>query len=139
MHGDKIVGFTESARSRGASARELGAGDRRSAPPSEAAPRPASHGHDLFAPAALVCTFDAECANPYGCALLARAYPAWFEKWMPGGAKRTLRLRMIKDAYIGDIFWYPAEPARANCPTAARSASANWPARSSSRAPAAGR
>ena len=59
-------------------------------------------------PAALVCTFDAECANPYGCALLARAYPAWFEKWMPGGAKRTLRLRMVKDAYIGDIFWYPA-------------------------------
>jgi hypothetical protein len=26
---------------------------------------------------------------------------------MPGGAKRTLRLRMIKDAYIGDILWYP--------------------------------
>ena len=43
------------------------------------------------------------------CALLARAYPAWFEKWMPGGAKRTLRLRMIKDAYIGDIFWYPPD------------------------------
>ena len=57
---------------------------------------------DLLAPQALVCTFDAECSNPYGCALLARAYPAWFEKWMPGGAKRTLRLRMIKDAYIGD-------------------------------------
>jgi hypothetical protein len=28
---------------------------------------------------------------------------------MPGGAKRTLRLRMIKDAYIGDIFWYPPD------------------------------
>ena len=28
---------------------------------------------------------------------------------MPGGAKRTLRLRMIKDAYIGDIFWYPID------------------------------
>jgi hypothetical protein len=62
----------------------------------------------ILAPAALVCTFDSECANPYGCALLARAYPAWFEKWMPGGAKRTLRLRMVKDAYIGDILWYPA-------------------------------
>ena len=64
---------------------------------------------DLFAPQALVCTFDSDCASPYGCALLARAYPAWFEKWMPGGAKRTLRLRMIKDAYIGDIFWYPTD------------------------------
>jgi hypothetical protein len=28
---------------------------------------------------------------------------------MPGGAKRTLRLRMIKDAYVGDIFWYPPD------------------------------
>ena len=28
---------------------------------------------------------------------------------MEGGAKRTLRLRMIKDAYIGDIFWYPTD------------------------------
>ena len=28
---------------------------------------------------------------------------------MPGGAKRTLRLRMIKDAYVGDILWYPAD------------------------------
>lgn len=64
---------------------------------------------DIFAPRALVCTFDAECGNPYGCALLARAYPAWYEKWMPGGAKRTLRLRMIKDAYIGDIVWYPPD------------------------------
>ncbi len=65
-------------------------------------------GYDVLAPAALVCTFDADCSNPYGCALLSRAYPAWFEKWMPGGAKRTLRLRMVKDAYIGDILWYPA-------------------------------
>jgi hypothetical protein len=99
--GDKIVGFTAEASGR----RE---------PPGIAAPpereadasrSPDAH-RDLFAPQALVVTFDAECANPYGCALLARAYPAWYEKWMPGGAKRTLRLRMIKDAYIGDIFWY---------------------------------
>ena len=63
----------------------------------------------LLAPRALVVTFDAECGNPYGCALLARAYPAWYEKWMEGGVKQTLRLRMIKDAYIGDIFWYPPD------------------------------
>ncbi len=63
----------------------------------------------LLAPKALVTTFDAEFGNPYGCALLERAYPPWFEKWMEGGAKKTLRLRMIKDAYIGDIFWYPPD------------------------------
>ncbi len=64
---------------------------------------------ELFAPLALTATFDAESTNPYGCALLARAYPSWYEKWMEGGAKRTIRLRMIKDAYLGDIFWYPPE------------------------------
>jgi hypothetical protein len=63
----------------------------------------------ILAPQALVTTFDAESSNPYGCALLARAYPAWYEKWMEGGAKRTLRLRMMKDAYVGDIIWYPPE------------------------------
>ncbi len=63
----------------------------------------------FLAPRALVATFDAECGNPYGCALLARAYPAWYEKWMDGGVKQTLRLRMMKDAYIGDIFWYPPD------------------------------
>ena len=59
-----------------------------------------------LAPLALTATFDAETANPYGCALLARAYPSWYEKWMEGGAKRTIRLRMIKDAYLGEIFWH---------------------------------
>ena len=66
---------------------------------------------EVLAPKALVCTFDSEFGNPYGCALLERAYPAWYEKWMDGGAKKTLRLRMIKDAYIGDIFWYPPDRA----------------------------
>ena len=109
MQADQIVGFEVTSDSMTASGRRQ--------PPDGATslqtqrhrgantPRsPAS----ILAPAALVCTFDSECANPYGCALLARAYPAWFEKWMPGGAKRTLRLRMVKDAYIGDILWYPA-------------------------------
>jgi hypothetical protein len=110
--GDKVVGFSYEAE------------DRRD-PRSEVRNQREDRGHetvdsgqwtvggkravDLFAPRALICTFDAECGNPYGCALLARAYPAWFEKWMEGGAKRTLRLRMIKDAYIGDIFWYPTD------------------------------
>ncbi|MGI8982485.1 MAG: phage portal protein family protein [Pirellulaceae bacterium] len=67
------------------------------------------HETQVLAPRALVATFDAECGNPYGCALLARAYPAWYEKWMESGVKQTMRLRMIKDAYIGDIFWYPPD------------------------------
>jgi hypothetical protein len=103
VQGDKIVGFTyevEDAdfgvRNDEASLASLSQSELR-------------NSQSFFAPKALVCTFDADCGNPYGCALLARAYPAWYEKWMPGGAKRTLRLRMIKDAYIGDIFWYPPD------------------------------
>lgn len=56
----------------------------------------------VMSPKGLVCTFESACGQPYGCSLLARAYPAWHEKWAEGGAKRTIRLRMIKDAYLGD-------------------------------------
>jgi hypothetical protein len=63
----------------------------------------------VLAPKGLVVTFDAEFGNPYGCALLERAYPAWHEKWMEGGAKRLLRQRMMKDAYVGDVLFYPPE------------------------------
>jgi len=104
VRGDKVVGFTYDSAERGA-----GNAERMSDAPRSEFRAPHSNERVFFAPQALVCTFDAECGNPYGCALLARAYPAWYEKWMPGGAKRTLRLRMIKDAYIGDIFWYPTD------------------------------
>jgi hypothetical protein len=67
------------------------------------------HERDVLAPVGLVCTFDAEFQNPYGSSLLERAYNAWYEKWMHGGAKKMLRLRMVKDAYLGDIFWYPPD------------------------------
>lgn len=107
--GDKIVGFTYDSRSRSPSGTSAG----ETTSNHEARSRPAvgtyQEAINPFAPQGLVCTFDAQCDCPYGCALLARAYPAWYEKWMPGGAKRTLRLRMIKDAYIGDIFWYPPD------------------------------
>jgi hypothetical protein len=63
----------------------------------------------VVAPKGLVVTFDAEFGNAYGCALLERAYPAWHEKWMHGGAKRLLRQRMMKDAYVGDVLYYPPE------------------------------
>lgn len=64
---------------------------------------------NLPAPLGLVCTFDSEFGNPYGSSLLERAYSPWFEKWMHGGAKKLLRLRMLKDAYIGELLWaiYP--------------------------------
>jgi hypothetical protein len=100
MAGDDIVGFTDESKSSPLSPRGRGAGGEG---------EPVQKFLNLLAPRALVTTFDSECSNPYGCALLARAYPAWHEKWMPGGAKRTLRLRMIKDAYVGDILWYPAD------------------------------
>jgi hypothetical protein len=107
--GEQIVGFESTSRPPGGteSRSRLPGGisheDRSSIGDSRSRPAVGTY----LAPAALVCTFDAACTNPYGCSLLARAYPAWFEKWMPGGAKRTLRLRMVKDAYIGDILWYP--------------------------------
>ena len=64
---------------------------------------------DVLSPLALVCTYDAEFGNPYGTSLLERAYASWFEKWTAAGAKKLLKLRMLKDAYIGDIFWYPPD------------------------------
>lgn len=108
MAGDKIVGFTYDEEENNTSA-EYERTEMHSTERNATEGVPYSAETRLLAPQALVCTFDAECGNPYGCALLARAYPAWYEKWMPGGAKRTLRLRMIKDAYIGDIFWYPPD------------------------------
>ena len=103
--GENIVGFEREEESRS----RLPDGTSDSAHDDHGESRSGSASRTYLAPRALVCTFDAECSNPYGCALLARAYPAWYEKWMPGGAKRTLRLRMVKDAYIGDIVWYPPD------------------------------
>jgi len=64
-------------------------------------------GQQMYFPQALWLTFNAEFGSPYGTGCLRRSYPAWYEKWMDHGAKRLLQLRMTKDAYIGDIFWYP--------------------------------
>src|SRR5262245_47509805 len=71
MSGEEVVGFRyESsgvAVGRAANA-DQSAGVAYGTPSHPDAPR------SLFAPRSLVCTFDAECGNPYGCALLARAY-----------------------------------------------------------------
>ena len=64
-------------------------------------------GKPLYHPQALWLKFNPEFGSQYGVALTRRQYPAWYEKWMDHGAKRLQQLRMVKDAYIGDIFWYP--------------------------------
>lgn len=66
-------------------------------------------GTPLYFPHGLWLTHDGKYGNPYGNAITRRQYPAWYEKWMERGAKRLQQLRMIKDAYIGDIFWYPPD------------------------------
>ncbi|MDA7951607.1 MAG: hypothetical protein MPJ24_08980 [Pirellulaceae bacterium] len=63
----------------------------------------------LSSPKYLLATFSSKHGAPYGQSILERAYSAWHEKWMKNGVKNTLKTRMIKDAYIGDIFWYPMD------------------------------
>lgn len=64
-------------------------------------------GKTIYQPQALWLKFGSEFGNQYGVAITRKQYPAWYEKWMDHGAKRLQQLRMVKDAYIGDIFWYP--------------------------------
>jgi SPP1 gp7 family putative phage head morphogenesis protein len=61
----------------------------------------------LFGPRSLWLTFNTEYGSPYGRGSLRRMYPPWYEKWMDRGAKKLIQQRMIKDAYVGDIFWVP--------------------------------
>lgn len=68
----------------------------------------------LMAPKGLWTTFQSRFENPFGEPLLERSYAAWWEKWMEHGAKRACQLRMVKDAWIGDRFWYPANQAVTN-------------------------
>lgn len=63
----------------------------------------------VFQPQALWMTFNAEYGSPYGTGCLRRQYPPWYEKWTNHGSKKLGQLRMIKDAYIGDIWWYPKD------------------------------
>lgn len=61
----------------------------------------------LVSPKSLWCTYGSRFENPFGEPLLEKCYSAWWEKWMEHGAKRSCQLRMLKDAWIGDIFYYP--------------------------------
>lgn len=63
-------------------------------------------GQPLMGPFALWLSFNTEYGSPYGKGLLRRMYGPWYLKWMTHGVEDLIKLRMIKDAYIGDIFWY---------------------------------
>lgn len=69
--------------------------------------QPGTKGHTLLNPKCLWTTFQSRFGSPWGEPLLEKAYSAWWEKWMEHGAKRSCMLRMIKDAWIGDVFYYP--------------------------------
>lgn len=43
----------------------------------------------------------------YGNTALRPSYAPWYEKWMRGGAVKLRQLRMVKDAWIGDVIKYP--------------------------------
>lgn len=60
----------------------------------------------LFGPAALWLTYDAEHGSLFGNAILESPFDPWYEKTMESGAKRMRQLRMVKDAYIGDVIYY---------------------------------
>lgn len=63
----------------------------------------------ILMPSALWVTHQADTGNRYGMSINFDAYSPWWEKWMERGAKDVLRLRMIKDAYSGDVFKVPME------------------------------
>lgn len=50
---------------------------------------------------------DAKYRSNYGTSALEHAFEPYWEKTMKGGAYDLRRLRMIKDAWIGDILRYP--------------------------------
>lgn len=67
----------------------------------------AIEGKKLFAPSAAWLTYEDKWNSHYGEAILVHSYPSWYEKWMNNGSKKVTQLRMIKDAYHGDVLYYP--------------------------------
>lgn len=61
----------------------------------------------LFGPRGVLLRYNAIAGKPSGNSILRGAYSPWYSKWMPGGAVKIKQLRMMKDAYLGDIFEYP--------------------------------
>lgn len=62
----------------------------------------------LWNPKGLWLTFRDRYSNFYGQALLEKAFPSWHEKYQKGGAIKLRKLRMMKDAWIGDRIRYPS-------------------------------
>lgn len=63
----------------------------------------------LFGMKGLWLTFGQLYSSNYGRAATEKAYPAWWDKAMPGGAYDLRRLRGVKDAWVGDLFKYPSD------------------------------
>ncbi len=61
----------------------------------------------LFGLTGLWLNYEARYSSNYGRSLSEKAYPAWWDKAMPGGAYDMRRLRAVKDAWIGDVLKYP--------------------------------
>lgn len=61
----------------------------------------------LFGMKGLWLTHSRLYGSHYGEAATYKAYPAWWDKAMPGGAYDLRRLRGVKDAWIGDVVKYP--------------------------------
>lgn len=63
----------------------------------------------LWNPKGLWLTFRDRYSNHYGQSLLEKAYPFWQEKHQKGGAIKLRKLRMMKDAWVGDRIRYPTQ------------------------------
>ncbi len=61
----------------------------------------------LLPPRGVWLSFPDDAGQPGGSSILKRAYSPWWEKHMPAGAVKTRQLRLIKDAYIGDVLQFP--------------------------------
>lgn len=63
----------------------------------------------LFSPKGCWITYKDRYSNYYGQSLLEHAYAPWNEKWQRGGAVKLRQLRMMKDAWVGDVLRYPTQ------------------------------
>lgn len=60
----------------------------------------------VLGPKCLWNTYEAKHGSKYGEPLLIHAFDRWYEKAMEGGAYDLTRLRMVKDAWVGDVLYY---------------------------------
>ena len=63
----------------------------------------------IFNPKGIWLTYNSRYGTFFGRSLLRGAYLPWYEKTMRGGAIKLRQLRMLKDAWVGDIIRYPSK------------------------------